>query len=188
MAAVSVGGGRSCSPALSNRDSSSSSDHDTLEVDASNIQMSGLLMKKPFGRKSSKQKWQKRWEVQHTASVRELAAPHVHLPRTHMHVHYLPHASGTMHDENTREYVVHISFFRFFIAKDGFLLYYGESEMKAFESKHHFNIHPKVHGNALIAFSWSEAARLGGGQLELTNYKNTAKIQQENLYTCCART
>ena len=32
---------------------------------------------------------------------------------------------------------------KFFIAKDGFLLYYAESEMKAFESKHHFNIHPK---------------------------------------------
>ena len=32
---------------------------------------------------------------------------------------------------------------RYFIAMDGFLLYYAESEMRAFEGKHLFNIHPK---------------------------------------------
>ena len=68
-------------------------DDDTLQVDATNVQMSGLLMKKPFGKKTSKQaqKWKR----------------------------------------------------RFFIAKDGFFLYYPESEMKVFESQHHLNIHPK---------------------------------------------
>ena len=33
---------------------------------------------------------------------------------------------------------------RFFIIKDGFLLYYPENEKKDFEKKQHFNIHPKV--------------------------------------------
>ena len=32
---------------------------------------------------------------------------------------------------------------KFFIVMDGFLLYYTESEMRSFESKHLFNIHPK---------------------------------------------
>ena len=73
--------------------SSISLDFDTLQVVATNVQMSGLLMKKSLGKKTSKhaQKWQR----------------------------------------------------RFFIAKDGFLLYYAESEKRAFESQHHFNIHPK---------------------------------------------
>lgn len=33
---------------------------------------------------------------------------------------------------------------RFFIVKEGFLMYYPESEAKTFERSHHFNIHPKV--------------------------------------------
>ena len=33
---------------------------------------------------------------------------------------------------------------RFFIVKEGFLLYYPESAYKAFERSHHFDIHPKV--------------------------------------------
>lgn len=33
---------------------------------------------------------------------------------------------------------------RFFIVKEGFLLYYPESEYKVFEKSMHFNIHPKV--------------------------------------------
>lgn len=32
---------------------------------------------------------------------------------------------------------------RFFVLKEGFLLYYAESEKKAFETKKYFNIHPK---------------------------------------------
>lgn len=32
---------------------------------------------------------------------------------------------------------------RFFIVKEGFLLYYNEAENKLFEKSHHFNIHPK---------------------------------------------
>eukprot|EP00118_Oscarella_pearsei_P020179 m.218008 g.218008 ORF g.218008 m.218008 type:complete len:495 (+) comp39887_c0_seq9:206-1690(+) len=32
---------------------------------------------------------------------------------------------------------------RFFIIKEGFILYYPEAEKKAFEKSHHFNIHPK---------------------------------------------
>lgn len=32
---------------------------------------------------------------------------------------------------------------RFFIVKEGFLLYYPEAESKNFDRKHHFNIHPK---------------------------------------------
>ena len=40
--------------------------------------------------------------------------------------------------------VLTISRCRFFIVKEGFLLYYNESESKAFERSHHFNIHPKV--------------------------------------------
>ena len=56
----------------------------------------------------------------------------------------LQHRPLNVHDDvHLCEYVI-FSFWRFFIAKDGFLLYYAESEMKAFESKHHFNIHPKV--------------------------------------------
>ena len=40
---------------------------------------------------------------------------------------------------------VHLPFpARFFIVKEGFLLYYPESENKAFERAHTFNIHPKV--------------------------------------------
>ena len=35
-------------------------------------------------------------------------------------------------------------FFRFFTVKEGFLLYYNDSESKLFEKSHHFNIHPKV--------------------------------------------
>ena len=75
------------------RSPSVSFDHDTIQVVGTNVQMSGLLMKKPFARKTSKQaqKWQR----------------------------------------------------TFFIAKDGFLLYYAESEKRAFERQHHFNIHPK---------------------------------------------
>ena len=33
---------------------------------------------------------------------------------------------------------------RFFLVKEGFLLYYPESECKVFEKSKHFNIHPKV--------------------------------------------
>jgi hypothetical protein len=35
------------------------------------------------------------------------------------------------------------SSFRFFIVKEGFLLYYSESEKKAFDKRGCFNIHPK---------------------------------------------
>lgn len=38
---------------------------------------------------------------------------------------------------------------RFFIVKEGFLLYYPESESKAFERAHTFNIHPKVSSHLL---------------------------------------
>lgn len=39
---------------------------------------------------------------------------------------------------------IHLPPFRFFIVKEGFLLYYPESAFKAFERSRHFNIHPKV--------------------------------------------
>ncbi|XP_065184469.1 pleckstrin homology domain-containing family D member 1-like [Sycon ciliatum] len=61
---------------------------DDFDIDT-RVQMSGLLLKKPFGHKANK--WQK----------------------------------------------------RFFIIKEGFLLYYGESEKKVFDRSGHFNIHPK---------------------------------------------
>jgi hypothetical protein len=32
---------------------------------------------------------------------------------------------------------------RFFVVKEGFLLYYSESEKKVFDKKGYFNIHPK---------------------------------------------
>lgn len=35
-------------------------------------------------------------------------------------------------------------FCRFFTVKEGFLLYYNDSESKIFDKSHHFNIHPKV--------------------------------------------
>jgi len=35
-------------------------------------------------------------------------------------------------------------FYRFFVLKDSFLLYYGESEKKLFDDKRGINIHPKV--------------------------------------------
>jgi len=46
---------------------------------------------------------------------------------------------------------------RFFIVKEGFLLYYPESESKTFEKSHHFNIHPKV--NATIIHGSRRTAR-----------------------------
>jgi hypothetical protein len=42
---------------------------------------------------------------------------------------------------------------RFFIVKEGFLLYYPESENKAFERAHTFNIHPKVLRLFLLVFA-----------------------------------
>ena len=36
-----------------------------------------------------------------------------------------------------------ISCLRFFLVKDGFLLYYSEGEKKTFDKKKYFNIHPK---------------------------------------------
>jgi hypothetical protein len=46
---------------------------------------------------------------------------------------------------------------RFFIVKEGFLLYYPESENKAFERAHTFNIHPKgviPLGGCMVAEEW----------------------------------
>lgn len=40
-------------------------------------------------------------------------------------------------------------FFRFFIIKDSFLLYYAENEKRNFDTNRYFNIHPKV-----SVFSW----------------------------------
>ncbi|XP_002735487.2 pleckstrin homology domain-containing family D member 1-like [Saccoglossus kowalevskii] len=43
---------------------------------------------------------------------------------------------------------------RFFVVKEGFLLYYSENEKKDFEKKRHFNIHPKgviPLGNSIIS-------------------------------------
>lgn len=38
------------------------------------------------------------------------------------------------------------TYYRFFIIKESFLLYYSESEKKSFETNKYFNIHPKVRG------------------------------------------
>ncbi|XP_019853711.1 PREDICTED: pleckstrin homology domain-containing family D member 1-like isoform X2 [Amphimedon queenslandica] len=68
------------------------SEFGSFDIGDTKVQMSGILVKKPFGgKKGKKGSWQK----------------------------------------------------RFFIAKDCFLLYYAESECRAFQKDHHFNIHPK---------------------------------------------
>ena len=43
----------------------------------------------------------------------------------------------------TMQYYNFFFSFRFFIVKEGFLLYYSESEKKVFDKKGYFNIHPK---------------------------------------------
>lgn len=105
---------------------------EAFDVGDTKVQHYGLLMKKPFGHKSHA-RWQKRLVSTHLCRL-QLSC-----------ILFLFVASSV----DSYQLVVSIvsvcmSASRFFIVKEGFLLYYPESESKAFERGHTFNIHPKV--------------------------------------------
>ncbi|XP_022248761.1 pleckstrin homology domain-containing family D member 1-like [Limulus polyphemus] len=89
---------------MGDKNSENSDDHFTV---AAKVQMTGILMKRPFGHHSNK--WTKRIQ----------------------------------HKEIGGMYATDLLQPRFFVVKDGFLLYYSENEKKMFEKKSCFNIHPK---------------------------------------------
>ena len=90
---------------------------DSIDIDAK-VQMYGILSKKPFGHKS--QRWQKRYA------------------RTFALSWFYARSSEPLW------LLIMVGYFRFFIVKEGFLMYYSDNEEKQFDRSHHFNIHPKV--------------------------------------------
>ena len=62
---------------------------------------------------------------------------------------------------------------RFFVIKEGFLLYYSESEGRTFEKSNLFNIHPK----GVIPLGGCTVSRM-----EVPGHRNSISIQHDNFY------
>lgn len=145
---------------------------EAFDVGDTKVQHYGLLMKKPFGHKSAR--WQKRLVFTYLLSLSQPPLhvsiltwiPHLlNVSIVHVRVYALYIAVCSRHILLVCVFVMasadtqlvcmlfnclstptmtHTHTSRFFIVKEGFLLYYPESENKAFERAHTFNIHPKV--------------------------------------------